>query len=149
VLNASTSLRHVRIVHAILVLGVFLDAHAAEQRAGKNEAGYPTLLLATMVFLAGFDGLIAYYIRRSKLFPALEKLRRNANDLEALKQWRFSTGVSLMLAMSISLDGFAFRFLGASRGLSWLFYLPALILMLLWRPKLEPGAHTPGAPAGQ
>jgi uncharacterized membrane protein len=134
-------------------VAVFLYALTAEQIMGRANAATrnaPTAtLLDGMTFVAGLDGVLAYYFRRSKLEPALDKLRRNQNGPDALKQWRFATILSLVLALSIGLVGFTLRFLGASRRVSWSFFLVALFLMLLWRPKLELASETPGAPAGQ
>jgi ABC-type transport system involved in cytochrome bd biosynthesis fused ATPase/permease subunit len=151
--NAAVNLKQMKVIHVVFVVAVFLYALTAEQIMGRANAASRNALTATlldgMTFVAGLDGLLAYYFRRSKLEPALDKLRRNQNDPDALKQWRFATILSLVLALSIGLVGFALRFLGAGRRVSWSFFLVALFLMLLWRPKLELASDTPGAPAGQ
>lgn len=151
--NAAVNLKQMKIIHVIFVVAVFLYALTAEQILGKvsdvtRNAASATLLVG-MALAAGLDGLVAYYFRRSKLEPALDKLRRNQNDQDALKQWRFATILSLVLALSIGLYGFALRFLGASRRVSWSFFLVALILMLLWRPKIELASEIPSGPSNQ
>ena len=152
-LTAAANLKQMRLIHSIFVVALFLYALTAEQIIGKANVAARNVpsatLLAGMAFLAGLDGLVAYYFRRSKLEPALDKLRLDQNDSGALRQWRLATIVSMVLALSIGLYGFALRFLGADRRVAWAFFAAALVLMLLWRPKLELGAHTPGAPADQ
>ena len=151
--NAAANLKQMRVIHVTLVVAVFLYALTAEQiirRANAATRNTPSAtLLGGITFVAGLDGLVAYYFRRTKLEAALDKLRRNRNDQDALKQWRFATLLSLVLALSVGLYGFALRFLGASRRVSWSFSLAALILMLLWRPKIELASGIPGDPSNQ
>jgi hypothetical protein len=135
--NPATLLRQMRIMDFFFIATIVLYAYAGELFAGKNGSVVTAAMLFGMISCAGFDALIAYYFRSSKLFPALEKLRQNPNDSGALKAWHFSTLVSMVLAESIGLFGFALRFLGASLKVSWSFYAVALALLLFWRPKLE------------
>jgi hypothetical protein len=137
-----------RILHAVFLLAVLLLAIQAEHLAGTGT-GYSTTLLGALVFVAGFDALLALYFRRKRLFPSLEKLRRDSNDAGALKEWRIMTLLSLCLTFSIALYGFVLRILGAGRPVSWPFFLLALVLMVVWRPQLELGADVSGAPANQ
>jgi hypothetical protein len=138
-----------RIVHAVFVAALAMYAYVAELAAGKNGSGVSDAMLYGIVFAASLDGLIAFYFRRTKLLPALETLRRDPNRSDALKNWRFSTLVSMVLVLSIGLYGFVLRFLGASQRVSWSFYVAALILLLLWRPKLELGADEASMPRNQ
>ncbi len=151
--NAATNLKQMRIIHMIFVVAVFLYAQTAEQIVGKTNPGTraapSATLLDGMIFAAGLDGLVAYYFRRTKLERALDKLRRDQNDQDALKQWRAFTLLSLVLSLSIGLYGFALRFLGASRRVSWSFFLVALVLMLVWRPRLELTTEPSVAPSNQ
>ena len=151
--NAAANLKQMRVIHVTFVVVVFLYALTAEQTIGRANAATRNTPSATLfggiTFVAGLDGLVAYYFRRTKLEHALDKLRRNQNDQDALKQWRFATLLSLILALSVGLYGFALRFLGASRRVSWSFFLVALILMLLWRPKIELASGMPSGPPSQ
>jgi len=148
-MQLASSLRQMRIVHGIFAVAIVLYAYTAEQLTGKNGSGVQSEFLYGIITVAGLDGLIAYYFRRTKLLPALEKLRMNANDSEALKQWRFSTILSMCLALSIALYGFVLRFLGASRHVSWSFYVAALVLLLIWRPQLEIANEPAGVQGNQ
>jgi hypothetical protein len=147
--KAAASLKQMRTMHIVFIVALALYAYTSELVAGRNGSQISTAFLYGMTIFAGFDALIAMYFRRAKLMPALETLRRDPNDAEALRQWRFATLVSMLLALSIGLYGFAVRFMGAPKPVSWLFYVAALILLLAWRPKLEVPVELPGASANQ
>jgi len=129
-----------RIVHAVFMFVVLLIALEAELFSGIGQNYWPAFPIAIAV-LGILDVNVAYFIRRVKLYPALEKLRKDPNDSDGLKQWRSSTMVSLVLALTIGLYGLVLRFFGAARLVSWPFYLGALILMLMWRPQLDLGGE--------
>lgn len=132
----AASLRQMRIVHAIFLVAVLLYVGISEQLAGNGE-GYSTTLLEGIGAVSCFDVLLAYYFRRKQVFSALEKLRREPNDVSALKQWRAGTTICLVMAMSVALYGFVLRVMGASRRIAWPFFVLAVVLMLMWRPQLE------------
>jgi hypothetical protein len=134
--QGAAELRQMRILLAVFLLTVLLLAYAAEEMAGTT-AGYSETYLGVMICLAILNGMQAYYFRRNRLFPALDKLRQDPNDSSALKQWRGSITINLCLTEAIALYGFMLRFIGASRRVSWPFLGAALILMLVWRPQLD------------
>jgi hypothetical protein len=130
------ALKQMRIVHVVFLLAVLLFVLQAELLAGEGQNSSPAIPIA-IALIGIIDVYVAYFIRRTRLYPALGKLRRDPNDSDGLKQWRSSTLVSLVLALTIGLYGFALRFFGVAKYVSWLFYLASLILMLLWRPQLD------------
>jgi len=138
-----------RVIHFAFLVAVALYAYAAELVAGKTDSADSPAVLYGMTLAAGFGVLIAYYFRRTKLAPATEKLRLDPNDSQALKEWRSSTIVSLVLTLSVSLYAVALRALGAPRNVSSLFYLVTVILLLIWRPSLELRAEALGTPRDQ
>jgi hypothetical protein len=143
----AAALRQMRMVHAVFVTAVLLFVLEAELLARNEMINSPTVPIAIAV-VAVLDVNIGYAFRRIKLNPALRKLRVEPNDSDALKQWRSSTMVSLVLALTVGFYGLVLRFLGAVRLVSWPFYLVALILFLVWRPQLDHGgeaANTGGA----
>jgi hypothetical protein len=148
--NAASSLKQMRVIHIAFIVAIGLYAYTAELVVGHPNSGAGSGLSAPVLYGitvgAGFDVLIAYYFRRTKLVPASERLRLDPGDPEALKQWRASTIVSLVLALSVGLYAFVLRFLGAPRIVSAPFYAGALILLLIWRPNLELGPEAPGEP---
>jgi hypothetical protein len=86
----------------------------------------------------------------SPLFSAETAFTRLGKIASGFKRhWRFSTLLSLVLAESIALYGFVLRFMGASRRVSWPFFVCALILMVVWRPQLELSAGLSGTEPNQ
>lgn len=147
--NAASSLKQMRVIHFVFLVALVLYAYTAEFIVGKTDSEVSAAIIYGMTLVAAFDVLIAYYFRRTKLAPALERLRLDPNDSEALKQWRYSTLVSLVLTLSVGLYGFTLRFLRAPQKVAWSFYLVALILLLIWRPTLALPAEAPGMPRDQ
>lgn len=137
-----------RMVHYCFLVTIPLYTYTGELTAGINRSVVALPMLYAFAFLACVNALQAYYFR-TKLPPAVEKLRRDSNDLGALMQWRKGTIVSLALISAIELYGFALRFLGAPRPVAWGFYVAAAILLLLWRPKLELPAGAAGGVGNQ
>jgi hypothetical protein len=45
--------------------------------------------------------------------------------------------LSMVLTMTVALFGFALRMVGSSREVAWPFFIASIILMLLWRPRLD------------
>jgi hypothetical protein len=144
--TADSSLKQMRTVHFAFMVALALYAYTAELVAGKTNSGVSAAVFYGITVAASFDVLIAYYLRRTKFAPAFEKLRLDPDDSSALKQWRSSTLVSVVVTLSVGLYGYVLRFLGAPRSVSWSFYLVALILLLIWKPNLELGIEAPGAP---
>ena len=134
--QGAASLRQVRIIHAIFLLAVLLEFYNSEMLAG-NGSGVSATFLAGIVLVASFDLLLAYFFRLRRLSPALEKLRSDPNDANALKQWRGAHILILVLTMSVALYGLVLRAMGAGRRVAWPFFVLALIMMLLWRPQLD------------
>lgn len=147
--EAAASLRQMRTTHFIFVITVGLYAYASELVYGKNGSQIGAPFLYGMTLMAALEFALMMYFRRTKLEPAAEKLRRDINDAQALKQWRFGNLVSMVLLISIAMYGFALRAVGAAKPVSWCFYLFAFIALLLTRPKLELPAEVPGAVGNQ
>lgn len=132
----AASLRRMRVLQAVFMAIVALYGYAAESLAPRGvELEAP--FLKGVAVAAACTVLLAYFIRRKKLSPALEKLRVNPDDSEALKSWRFTILISLILAETVALFGLLIRITGGSRGASWPFFLVALILMVIWGPRLS------------
>jgi len=146
--QCAVALREMRVIYAVFLFSVVLYTIVAEQFLAKAEGSVSLTFVVAFTVLAVLNGLVAQYFRRKKLVPSLEKLRRNPGDVAALKEWRFSTLLSLVLAEPIALLGVALRALGGGRNVAWPFFAAALILLLIWRPQLEFDAEAPGSQAG-
>jgi hypothetical protein len=78
---------------------------------------------------------IALFFRRKRIGPAIDRLRDQPDDRGAMQSLTAASILSVVLAESIVLLGYALRFLGATRWQSVPFYLAGIFLMLLWWPK--------------
>jgi heme/copper-type cytochrome/quinol oxidase subunit 3 len=132
----AAALRQLRTVHAIFVLVVFMQVYVSEV-AARTGTGITPSFISIIGVLACFELMIANYFRSKRTIPAMEKLRLEPNDADALKQWRAGIILTLVLVMSVALYGVVLRSLGASRRFAWPFFVVALIFMLMWRPQLD------------
>jgi hypothetical protein len=72
-----------------------------------------------------------------------EKLKKNATDAKAAKQWEAGHIISLAMAEGVALWGLVIRMV--FHGTLWqasIFYVMALFLLLLWTPRM-PGMAAP------
>jgi hypothetical protein len=101
----------------------------------------PTPLFAAWTIAASAVGTVGVtlFLRRRFLSEANDQLRRDSTDARALGEWRKFTILSLVLAMSIGLDGFALRMTGYRRTVEWSFFACAMVLLFFWRPRLSEG----------
>jgi hypothetical protein len=105
----------------------------------------PTPLLSPWIISASAVGTISVglMLRRKFLSPANGQLRRDPTDVGALRQWRKFTLVSIVLAMAIGMYGSSLRMSGYSRVIEWSFFAGAVLLLFLWRPRLEDATSPP------
>jgi hypothetical protein len=134
-----TAVRTVRFVHRFLLLMVPLYAFVAERV--RSSAMPPReidgfFLLAIGAAVAAQIAIAAFF-RQTKVLPAQATLQAQPNNAEALKNWTSNSIVVFVLCESIALFGFVLRFLGAPRARCLALYVTALVLLFLWRPKLE------------
>ena len=144
--TGAANLRRGRITHAVFAVTILLYVYMSEIIA-PPDAKVSTLFVAAITGLACVIALVAYQFRRKKLQPALAQLRKDPNDPEALKSWRFGTIVPSVFAESIGLFGFLFRIVGAGRRVSWPFFLASLVLLATWRPRMDLSAASSRQPA--
>jgi hypothetical protein len=127
-----------RLVHVIMLAAIVGHLYTAEVLP-KHAADLPVTFVASLSIMAALEVAIAFFFRQRMLPSALETMRSNPEDATALGRWRAANILSMVFAPSVSLLGFVLRFLGGSRPVAWLFFLASIILMWLWRPRLEEG----------
>ncbi len=132
----SASLRNMRIVHVILLAAIAGYAYVAEMTL-KPTTDAPPILVKAFPIVAVAEVVITFAIRRKLLRSAMEGLQRHAGDATALGQWRKANLFSMVMMVSVALYGLALRFVGGSRRVAAPFFVAAVILMLLWRPRLD------------
>jgi len=134
----NAALREMRIMHLVMLAAIFGYASVAEGIVRPTTELSPVMLKAFLL-LALADIAIAFVVRKRTLRKAMEGSQRNASDPTALAEWRKANVFGMVMAVSVGLYGFALRFMGASRAVSVPFYVAAVILMILWWPRLEEG----------
>jgi hypothetical protein len=139
-----------RTMHVILLAAIFGYAYVAEMMLNPTTV-VSLLIVKSFSILAIVDGIIAFVIRRRLLRKAMDGLQRDPGDAAALAQWRKANVFAMVMAVSVSLYGFALRFMGVSRLVAAPLFVGAIILMWLWRPRLDEGiggANTSPPPLG-
>lgn len=137
----NASVRSIRIIH-IFFLAATVGYMFLAETLPRPAFDLKPVFVDSFAILSLIDVAIAFVFRRKLLPPAIDKLRRDPSDASALGRWRAANMLSLVLAMSVALYGFALRFLGGSRLVAWPFFVASLALMLLWRPRLDEGANS-------
>ena len=137
------ALKGLRSIHAIFVTSILLYAFMAEKVMQRGTSVPSPTFVTSMTILAIAMTLIAATVRRRIVTPAVESLRMDSEDLRALNRWRMGTMISFVLVECVALYGFVLRVLGASRPQTLPFYLVAILLMLIWTPRLD---SPPSAP---
>ena len=79
--------------------------------------------------------LIAFAFRRRLLPSAVEALQRG--DANGVRRWRTANILSMVLAETIGMFGLVLRIMGGSRRVAWPFFIGAIILLLVWTPRLD------------
>jgi hypothetical protein len=130
------ALRNMRVLHTAFLLTMFLYIMVLALIKPVNHAG-PSAVVLACAFLAFSDVGIAMFIRSRKVQAPEEKLRIEPNDAAALNQWRIGMISSFVFAETIALLGFVLKFLGAEWKIAGAFFAFAILLMLLWMPRLD------------
>ncbi|MBZ5659151.1 MAG: hypothetical protein LAO08_01985 [Acidobacteriia bacterium] len=136
------ALRQLQTIHVIFVVVIFMQGYVSEVPA-RTGTGVTESFIFTIAVVAWIELMIAHYHRIKRTIPAMEKLRRDSNDADALKQWRAGIILAMVLTLSVALYGVVLRSLGAGRRIAWPFFLAALIFLVIWRPQLDLGGEIP------
>jgi hypothetical protein len=126
-------------MHRFMLVAVVLYIFLAEKLA-KPSGGLQTSIALSFGIVAIVDVMIAFGFRVKRLNPAIESLRQNPQDAQALFRWLKTHIVIMVLLVSLGLYGLALRFLGASFLVALPFYLVSVSLLLLWAPRGIGGA---------
>lgn len=140
----STSFRTVLIMHRVMLAAAIFYAFLAE-RLAKSASVLPLSMAFSFGIVGIVVALVAFSFRMKMLFPAIEALRRNPQDAQALFRWRQAHILIMVLLLSVALFGFSLRFIGGSFWAVLPFYFVSVALLLLWAPnEMTP---TNGGPA--
>jgi hypothetical protein len=132
----NASVRSMRVLHLVFLAAIVGYLYVAE-RFLQSTKDVPISLVESLAIVAVIMVVIAFIFRRTLLASAIKGLQRNASDATALGRWRTANILSMVLAVSVSMYGFALRVTGSSRRVSWPFFIVSIVLMLLWTPRLN------------
>jgi len=125
--------RSLRIVRAVFLASIGIYACVGEVMVqGGHEVDIH--LEIGIAVCAVLDIAVAFFFRQKTSNSALEVLRSDPENVQAIGRWGTGQLVSLVLAESVLLFGFALRFLGAPLLHSVPYYLVSLVLLLWFRP---------------
>jgi len=129
-------LRNMRILHGVFLFTQFqflLLLHFLH----PPELGVQPEVAIAFAFVVVADVNVALFFRRRYVKAAEEKLRTSPNDPVAIGQWRVGMILSFAFAETICLLGLMLKVLGAQWKFAGPFFAFAVLLMLLWVPRLD------------
>jgi hypothetical protein len=129
-----SQLRFLHIVHTVSLTAVVLYIVLAE-RLAKPVSRLPSSFAFSIGVVASLFALVAFGFRMKMLASAIEAIRRNPEDAQALARWRQAHILTMVLLLSVALFGFTLRFMGGSFWVALPFYFVSVALLLLWRPR--------------
>jgi hypothetical protein len=129
--------KKVRLIQWALLAAIPLFAWVAEIGRGSGCRDWTWRLWLTMG-LAVWSVSAAFRLRSRLMHRSTEKLKNNATDATAVKQWEVGQIISLAMAEGVAFWGLVVRIV--FHGTLWqasLFYVMALFLLLLWTPHAD------------
>jgi hypothetical protein len=130
----NSSVRSMRIFQSIFLITILGYAYVAELSSAPAAVVQP-VMIGTFSILAVLIVVIAFAFRRRLLPSAIESLQRG--DANGVGRWRTANIFSMVLAESVALFGLVLRIMGGSRRVAWPFFIVAIILLLVWTPRLD------------
>jgi hypothetical protein len=130
------NIRQTRILHAVMLFSMFLYALVGEKVGPAPSMLQPTFYRA-FVILAAALVCVALILRAQILAPALEGIKARPEDPVAWARWRVGNIVTFVICEGVALFGFALRMRGGKLAASLPFYGAAILLMLIWAPRLD------------
>jgi hypothetical protein len=130
------ALRWARTLRGVFLLTIPLFIYALTLVPKAERSVSPTIVAALAV-LSATDVMVAAVLRARNITPAIEALRTNPDDTLALGKWRSGIVSSFTHAETVALFGVLLKFLGASWTVAGPFFAVAVLLLVIWRPKLE------------
>jgi F0F1-type ATP synthase membrane subunit c/vacuolar-type H+-ATPase subunit K len=135
--DAQTTLKVVRIIHAVLLLVAVFNIWVAAGHAHLEGQNVPAIVPLSIGLVALSSVGIAVFFRARNVQPAAETLRNHPDDPSAVRRWRAGVIMSLAFCESIVIFGLVLRFIGVSWNVAGIFYAVGTLLMLAWTPKLD------------
>lgn len=119
-----------------MLFAIFLYAVVGERIGPAPSLLQPTFYRA-FVGLAAALIAVALFLRLRILATAIEGIKARPDDTVAWARWRVGHILTFVLCESVALIGFALRLHGGRLVASLPFYAVAVLLMLLWTPRID------------
>ncbi len=131
-----STVRQMRILHGVLLVSMVLYAALGEKLgpAERRELKIIPLALAVQALLCLG---IALFFQARMVRAAAEALCLRPEETQPLQRWRTGNIISFLLCEAAALFGLVLRMLGGTFLGSAPFYAVAILLMLLWVPRLD------------
>ena len=93
-----------------------------------GKRSYMPVIMSTVLLT------FAYTLRNAMVIPALDALRRNPRDGDALRRWSRNNLIVLSLCGAVGMMGFALQLLGAATAIALVMYAIAISYLFLLSP---------------
>lgn len=136
----STSDAHVkqmRLMQGVFLFTIVAFAGVGEVMGPLNEEPIDPVFRMAITLVAAGNLVAMVVLRRSMVGGAEERLRTHPEDVQTWVRWRTGQMITLVLGETIALFGLVLRVMGASLEYAAMFYVCAVLAILL---------HTPRAP---
>ena len=130
------TLTQMRLLHVTFVVTQFLFIYMLTMIQPTGRPVQPVFVFA-MAGVALADCGVGLFLRQSKVKAPEERLRRQPDDAGALNEWRVGNIMSVAFAEVCGLLGFVVKILGAEWKVAGAFFAFAILLLLLWTPRLD------------
>lgn len=129
-------LGQMRLLHWIFLVSVVLVAVAAEVVPDLEVEGQLWIIVPVLAVLGVGEIGMGAMMRRRNLEQAESILRQAPEDPKGWEKWRAGTFLGFTFAMTICLFGAVARIVVGSLPTALPFYLVAVLLLLVWSPRL-------------
>lgn len=133
---AARALRNLRMLHGVFLLTIVLYAAALTQIPAVSHDPQ-RILLYVFALVAVSDVLLAFVLRAQLVAAPAHVLLTNPEDANALRKWRSGNLISFVLAETLALLGVLLKFLGFGWNVAAVYFAAAIVLLMLFTPKLE------------
>jgi hypothetical protein len=130
-------LRRVRLLHALFCVTIPLYLVLISLAPPLVERPVAPMIPLVIAGISATDVWIASRLRARLIPPSIDALEKDPEDRMALQNWRKGCIISFTHAMTLALFGLVIKFLGESWVIAGPFFGVAVLLLMIWRPKLE------------